>query len=455
MIELVKQNEVLGARIKVIGVGGGGGNAVKTMMNSTLTGVDFIAANTDVQALTSHVCTNKIQLGRQLTQGLGAGADPDIGREAAMEDTQMLRDALSGADMVFVTAGMGGGTGTGAAPVIARIARELGALTVAVVTKPFAFEGRKRMRQAEEGIHALRDSVDTLITIPNQRLLAVSPRDTSFADSFKMADNVLLDAVRGISNLITVPGLINLDFADVRKIMANMGLAMMGSGVASGDNRAVDAAKRAISSPLLDDVSIHGARGVLINITGGASFTIHEASDAATLIAEEVDEDANIIFGAVIDENMGDEICITVIATGFGEAAAKSPRGTSRFEAERASMAPPARSYTERPTFEAPAYERSTYERPAFERAPVERPIVERAPREARPSALDRIPRDAENPRPVVRLGTVVDGEEPTWRRTQLTEAVRTPEDDAGHHLLSDEAEDSYEIPAFLRKSAV
>ena len=320
MIELVGRSEVLGARIKVVGIGGGGGNAVNTMISSGLPGVEFIAANTDLQALGVSLAPMKLQLGAQLTKGLGAGANPDIGRQAALDDSEVIRDHLSGADMVFLTAGMGGGTGTGGAPVVARMAKEQGALTVAVVTKPFQFEGRKRMRQAEEGMRELKDAVDTLIAIPNQRLLAIAGRNTSLLETFKRADDILLQAVRGISDLITVHGLINLDFADVRTIMAEMGMAMMGAGSASGENRAVEAAQKAISSPLLEDISIHGARGVLINITGSHDLSLHEVNEAATLIQEEAHEDANIIFGAVIDEQMGDEIRITVIATGFGEA---------------------------------------------------------------------------------------------------------------------------------------
>ena len=317
MIEYVEPCE--GARIKVVGVGGGGGNAVNTMIAAGLPGVDFIAANTDAQALRANLATVKMQLGEKLTRGLGAGGKPIVGRQAAEEDVERIREHLVGADMVFVTAGMGGGTGTGAAPVIARIAKESGALTVGVVTKPFTFEGRQRSKQADEGMRELKASVDTLIAIPNQRLLAVAGRNTSILETFKKADDVLLKAVRGISDLITVHGLINLDFNDVRTIMSEMGMALMGAAVASGEDRAVEAAQKAISSPLLEDVSIQGARGVLINITGGPDLTIHEVNEAATLIQEEADDEANIIFGAVIDESLSDQIRITVIATGFGE----------------------------------------------------------------------------------------------------------------------------------------
>jgi cell division protein FtsZ len=322
-----------GARIKVVGVGGGGGNAVNTMIAAGLPGVDFIAANTDAQALRANLAPLKIQLGEKLTRGLGAGGNPDVGRQAAQEDAERLKEFLDGSDMIFITAGMGGGTGTGAAPVIAKAAKELGVLTVGVVTKPFVFEGKRRMKQAEEGMAELKASVDTLIAIPNQRLLSVAGRNSSILETFRKADDILLQAVRGISDLITVHGLINLDFADVRTIMSEMGMAMMGAAVATGENRAIEAAQKAISSPLLEDVSIQGARGVLINITGGPNLSLHEVNEAATLIQEEADDDANIIFGAVIDEAMGDEVRITVIATGFGEPViARSQRGTGQGE---------------------------------------------------------------------------------------------------------------------------
>ena len=317
MIEFVDASG--SARIKVVGVGGGGGNAVNTMIAAGLPGVDFIAANTDSQALKANLAPIKMQLGEKLTRGLGAGGNPEVGKRAAQEDVERLREYLGEADMIFITAGMGGGTGTGAAPIIAKVAKELGSLTVGVVTKPFTFEGKRRMKQAEEGMKELKASVDTLIAIPNQRLLSVAGRNSSILETFKKADDVLLQAVRGISDLITVHGLINLDFADVRTIMSEMGMAMMGAAIAQGENRAVEAAQKAISSPLLEEVSIQGARGVLINITGGPDLSLHEVNEAATLIQEEADEEANIIFGAVIDESMGDEVRITVIATGFGE----------------------------------------------------------------------------------------------------------------------------------------
>lgn len=316
--ELFENAEKL-AKIKVIGVGGGGSNAVNTMIGYNLTGVDFIAANTDAQALRASLSPIKIQLGSEITKGLGAGSDPGIGEKAAQESDELIRGTLNGADMVFITAGLGGGTGTGGAPVIARIARESGALTVAVVTKPFQFEGKKRDRQAEQGIEELRKIVDTLIVIPNQRLLSMGGRNMSLIEAFKKADDILYHAVKGISDLILIPGLINLDFADVRHIMSEMGLALMGTGIARGENRAVEAAQRAISSPLLEDNSIQGARGVLLNITGGPDMSLYEINEASSLIQAEAHDDANIIFGTVVDETMGDEVRITVIATGFEE----------------------------------------------------------------------------------------------------------------------------------------
>jgi len=313
---LIEFDDVSHAKILVIGVGGGGGNAVNTMISGNLDGVEFVAANTDLQALEANMASHKVPLGNALTKGLGAGANPEVGRRSAEESIQHIADCISGADMVFVTAGMGGGTGTGAAPVIAQVARDCGALTVGVVTKPFGFEGRKRLRQAEEGIERLSRAVDTLIVIPNNRLLALVGTNTSMVEAFRKADAVLLNAVQGISDLMTVPGLINVDFADVRTIMCNMGRALMGSGSASGKRRAIEAAEMAISSPLLEDVAIEGATGILINITGGPDLTLHEVNEAASLIQNAAHEDANIIFGSVIDPNITDEIRITVIATG-------------------------------------------------------------------------------------------------------------------------------------------
>jgi cell division protein FtsZ len=399
MIEIVEQTG-LSARIKVIGIGGGGGNAVNTMIRSRLTGVDFVVANTDAQSLERSQAMVKLQLGEAVTKGLGAGANPEVGRRAALENQDQLKEHLSGSDMVFITAGMGGGTGTGGAPVIARLAREAGALTVGVVTKPFVFEGKRRLRQAEEGIEELKQSVDTLIVIPNQRLLSIAAKTTTMLEAFNKADDVLLQAVRGISDLIITPGLINLDFADVRTVMAEMGLALMGSSTASGENRAVEAAQKAISSPLLEDISIRGARGVLINVTGGADLGVHEINEAASMIQEEADDEANIIFGAVIDENLNDEIRITVIATGFVEAKEE------------------------------------------------QRPLVEKLA----PIAPPPLPKNKK----VVHLGTIVDDlEAPTWQRkkqgTEETEKVTL--NHATFQLnKNDGEEDAYDVPTFLRK---
>ena len=395
MFELVEHVN-LGARIKVIGIGGGGGNAVNTMISSKLTGVDFIVANTDAQSIEASRASVKIQLGEKITKGLGAGANPEIGRRAALEDQERIRGYLSGADMIFITAGMGGGTGTGGAPIIAKVAREVGALTVGVVTKPFVFEGKKRMGQAEDGIHELKEHVDTLIVIPNQRLLSIAAKTTTMLEAFQKADDVLLQAVRGISDLIITPGLINLDFADVRTVMAEMGLALMGAASASGENRAVEAAQKAISSPLLEDISIHGARGVLINITGGPDLCLYEVNEAATMIQEEAHEDANIIFGAVIDERMKDEIRITVIATGFGE---------------------------------------------KEERKPVLSAVTFNANKDAKSKK-------------VVHLGTITDDiDSPTWQRKKHdTGEVETVANDKVSMQFSQEEEDRFDIPTFLRK---
>jgi cell division protein FtsZ len=305
-----------GARIKVIGVGGGGNNAVNRMIQAQLEGVEFIAANTDVQALKLSQAPVKLQLGVRLTSGLGAGSNPDVGRRAALEDSERIIEALEGADMVFVTAGLGGGTGTGAAPVIASLASEMGILTVAVVTRPFAFEGKRRLQQAERGLKELLESVDTMIVIPNEKLLAVA-KDAGFFESFRIADDVLRQGVQGISDIITISGIINRDFADVKTTMAGMGHAVMGTAVRSGENRAIEAAQAAMASPLLEAGAIDGARGILLNITGSSSLKLSEVNAASTLIQESAHEDANIIFGAVLDEKMGEEVKITVIATGF------------------------------------------------------------------------------------------------------------------------------------------
>jgi cell division protein FtsZ len=307
------------ANIKVFGIGGAGLNAVNNMIRSGLEGVDFFAANTDAQALASALAPNKLRLGDEITKGLGAGADPEIGQAAARESIETVRNALQGADMVFITAGMGGGTGTLGSSVVAEVAKELGCLTVGVVTKPFLFEGKRRMRNAERGIEELKRTVDTLITIPNQRLLSIAGRNTSLLETFRRADDILFQAVKGISDLIIYEGLVNVDFADVRAVMSEMGMAMMGTGEASGENRAIEAAEKAISSPLLEDISIHGARGVLINVTASSDVTLQEVNEAAELVHAEAHEDANIIWGMVIDPTMSDRVRVTVIATGFGE----------------------------------------------------------------------------------------------------------------------------------------
>ena len=397
MFEIVEQ-ENLKARIKVIGIGGGGGNAINTMIGSRFTGVDFMVANTDAQSLEASRAPVKIQLGETVTKGLGAGANPEIGRRAAQENEEIIQDYIAGSDMIFITAGMGGGTGTGGAPVVARLAREAGALTVGVVTKPFIFEGKKRMRQAEEGIENLKQNVDTLIVIPNQRLLSIAAKTTTMLEAFHRADDVLLQAVRGISDLIITPGLINLDFADIRTVMAEMGLALMGAASAVGENRAIEAAQKAISSPLLEDISIQGARGVLINITGGPDLCLHEVNEAASMIQEEAHEDANIIFGSVIDETMTDEIRITVIATGFGEA--------------------------------------------REERKPV-------------PVNVSSITSAPQKNKKVVHLGTIVDDlDTPTWQRKKQgsDETETLTLNKTTFEFGRDKEDDEYDIPTFLRK---
>jgi cell division protein FtsZ len=355
------------ARIKVIGCGGGGGNAVNRMIDAQLRGIEFIVANTDLQALNKCRAPIKLQIGHQLTKGLGAGADPEVGRKAALEDTEKILETLEGADMVFLTAGLGGGTGTGAVPIIASLAAEIGALTVAVVTKPFGFEGRRRMQYAERGVEELRSAVDTLITIPNERLLNFVERGTPLFEAFRIADDVLRQAVQGISDLITIPGEVNVDFADVRTIMTGMGMALMGTGVAKGEHRALEAAQRAISSPLLEETSIQGARGVLINISGGHDLTLHEVAEAARIIADSVDQDANIISGMVIDPNLEEAMKVTVIATGFDRSADDRPR----------MPAPPIS--VSRPVATAPSLASLPIEREEPERAPADVPFYRKA----------------------------------------------------------------------------
>ena len=337
-----------GANMKVVGVGGAGGNAIDRMISANLSGVGFVATNTDAQALERSLAQHKVQIGSKITQGLGAGANPEIGRRAIEEDRELMTSALTGADMVFITAGMGGGTGTGASPIIAEIAKEQGALAVAVVTKPFEFEGRKRMNQADEGLRQLKERVDTLIAIPNQRLLTIVEKTTPLVDAFRMADEVLLHATRGIADLVSIPGLINLDFADVRTIMAESGDALMGTGSASGEARAREAAQAAISSPLLEDISISGALGLLVNITGGKDLSLYEVNEAVSVIYEAAGPEANVIFGAVIDERSEGEVRVTVIATGLNkstEFAAKRP------EAKVVDFLNPKLSRLDRPAF--------------------------------------------------------------------------------------------------------
>ena len=318
-IKLAFEEKLLGASIKVVGIGGAGCNAVNRMIESGIEGVDFLAANTDVQALRQSYAPIKLQLGAKLTKGLGAGANPDVGRQAALEDTEKIIELLGDADMVFITAGLGGGTGGGGAPIISSLSAELGALTIAVVTKPFSFEGKKRMQQADQALLELREGADTVITIPNERLLNTVSEETTLSDAFRIADDILRQAVQGISDLITVPGVINLDFADVKTIMTGMGMALMGTGIAEGDGRAETAARKAINSPLLEDTTIRGARGILINITGNQDMTLHEVSTASRIIQEAAHPEANIIFGSVFDEAINEKLKITVIATGFKE----------------------------------------------------------------------------------------------------------------------------------------
>lgn len=434
MIELI-ENADPGARIKVIGAGGCGGNAVNHMIAAGLRNVDFISVNTDAQALQSNTAPMRMQIGQMLTRGRGTGGNPEIGRKAALEDEDTLREVLSEAEMVFVTAGMGGGTGTGSAPVIARIAREGGALTVGVVTKPFQFEGRKRMGQAEEGLRELKNAVDTLITIPNQRLLSIASRTTSLKEAFQKADDVLLQAVRGISELVTVEGLINLDFADVRSIMAEMGMAMMGAARAAGENRALEAAQRAISSPLLEDVSIKGARGLLINVTGGPDMSLYEVNEAASLIQEEAHEDANIIFGAVIDEKLADEIHVTVIATGFGER--ELDRHTARYSSVGTPVTAPVQAAPTRPVD----------------------PIQMQPPVMAAPPSPPPPPNQFYN-KPVRRLGMIVDDSTldiPAFKRRSNGNNGGNGSDNRGGPTRVNQEEiaendDKLDIPAFLRK---
>ncbi len=373
-------DDVLGAKIKVVGIGGGGGNAVNRMIEAGIEGVDFIAVNTDVQALSSNKAGTKLQIGGQVTKGLGSGGRPETGKQSAVEDTERLIQLVQGADMVFLTTGLGGGTGTGATPILANLASEMDILAIAIVTLPFEFEGRVRAKQAEEGLKELKGAVDTVIAIPNERLLQTVNLDTSIQDAFKMADDILRQAVQGISDLITKPGLINLDFADVKSIMKGMGMAFMGTGLASGENRALDAAQKAISSPLLIDTSIEGARGVLINITGGKDLTLHEVSKASDLIHQMAHPEANIIFGTVIDNSLKEMVKVTVIATGFDAPKDKAEEVEDVFVRPRRPTPPPFQVPADTPAYEfepkgaatphwdPPAWEKTfePYETPTF-----------------------------------------------------------------------------------------
>jgi len=440
-----EENLAQNAKIKVIGVGGGGGNAVNTMIRSKLDGVEFIAANTDIQALKFSEATVKIQIGTEVTRGLGAGANPDVGRNSAIEDQSTIAEVLGGSDMVFITCGMGGGTGTGAAPVIAKIAKELGALTVGVVTRPFAFEGKKRSRHADLGIDALKENVDTLIVIPNERLLTVAGKETPMIDTFKMADEVLLQAVKGISDLITIPGLINLDFADVRTIMGEMGMALMGTGMGTGDSRAVEAAQKAISSPLLENISINGATGIIINITGPSDMTLFEVNEASKLVQQEAHEDANIIFGAVIDEKIKDALRVTVIATGFNK------------EVKRTMIAPA----TTLPKYKNPS---GLYTSSAS--APVSNgsgsgvirtPVAAEAP--PAPAPEHREAREWETPRQTKSWSVPSAEPEPSAVQYDLLNTRTQPPISELKKLVAeigvvDMSQDEYDIPTFLRKQA-
>jgi cell division protein FtsZ len=423
-----------GAKIKVIGVGGGGGNAVNRMIAARVEGVEFIVANTDAQALQLSHAPVKLQLGMKLTSGLGAGANPDVGRRAALEDSEKIIESLEGADMVFVTAGLGGGTGTGAAPVIASLASEMGALTVAVVTRPFSFEGKRRMMQAERGMEELLESVDTMIVIPNEKLLAVA-KDAGFFESFRIADDVLRQGVQGISDIITIPGIINRDFADVKTTMAGMGYAVMGTAVGNGANRAIDAARAAMSSPLLESGAIDGAKGILINITGSSSLKLNEVNEASTLIQNAAHEDANIIFGAVLDETMGDEVKITVIATGFRQEMAE--------RRERMLNA----------TLRAPAVPRVYVEpsQPATPRFMSEEEDGPELPRPAIPVNVPVATAPAPAPAPVVAQPVMEQAPEP------VAVAVAEPSSPADkfHEAQPEEHVDELDIPAFMRRGGL
>ena len=462
------------ATIKVMGIGGGGGNAVDRMIDAKLRGIEFMAANTDLQALSQCKAPVKLQLGPLMTRGLGAGADPDVGRRAALEDTEKILEFLDGADMVFLTAGLGGGTGTGAAPIIASLAAEIGALTVAVVTKPFGFEGRRRMQLAEMGVQQLREAVDTVITIPNERLLQFVDRGTPLQEAFLIADDVLRQAVQGISDLITIPGDINADFADVKAIMSGMGMALMGTGIAKGENRALEAAQRAIASPLLEDTSIQGAKGVLINITGSENLTLHEVAEAADTISAAVDPDANIISGLVVDPTLEDDMKVTVIATGFSYEPSEQPMAMQMEPVRRpvpsvAAMSAEAVARVSSPASEEirpELPERADYQAPAEERIaePVVEPLTE--PVLAQESTVAELPtseavmQETVTEHPVepnlfsdfeeggrnVEVEDEQDEEVPFYRK-----AIAHPHEDSGFGPNWREVDD-YDIPTVLRK---
>jgi len=461
-IRIQFHDEILrGAKIKVIGVGGGGGNAVNRMIAASMEGVEFIAANTDRQALQLSHAPVKLQLGAKLTSGLGAGANPDVGRRAALEDSEKILEALEGADMVFVTAGLGGGTGTGAAPVIASLASEMGALTVAVVTRPFGFEGKRRMAQAERGMQELLDSVDTMIVIPNEKLLAVA-KDAGFFESFRIADDVLRQGVQGISDIITIPGIINRDFADVKTTMAGMGYAVMGTAVRGGTNRAIEAAQAAMASPLLEAGAIDGARGILINITGSGSLKLSEVNEASSLIQSAAHEDANIIFGAVLDESMADEVKITVIATGFRQGSAERREqmlgAALRLEAmvPRIETRPPAPRFASEDEDEdfAPAAQ-SRSPQPIGVLVPVSAHEFVSAFRVHEPE-FDDTQADPNQPQFSDLTGSEETGREPVLVGVAVAEAVVQPDDAVAiHPAFIEEPGENLDIPAFLRKGAL
>jgi cell division protein FtsZ len=432
MIEF-EENEQIGPRIKVFGVGGGGGNAVNNMILEGLAGVEFVVANTDCQALQTNESPVKLQLGTESTKGLGAGARPEVGANAARESIDRIEELVAGADMVFIAAGMGGGTGTGGAPIIADVARRLGALTVGVVTKPFTFEGARRRKQAEQGIAALKDAVDTLIIVPNDRLLTLAGAETSMLDAFKMADRVLFNAVKGISDIITQQGVINVDFADAVSVMSEQGMALMGIGRGRGDRRALEAAHQAISSPLLEDVSVEGATGILVNVTGGPGLTLKEVNEAIALITEAAHDDANIIFGYVVDETMGEDVSITVIATGFDQA---SRRGSPLTHAEARVAAPQGPSVAQqRSDADVPAYIRRGWRRGGSALP---------AMASAQPSV-----RAEAKPAPVISVLPPV--EEEVDEVVHVAAATHRTQPDLYSEVFDDE---EYDIPAFLRRSA-